>query len=66
MSSMTADRSRSHAQLLSELYELIAALDRRVPQLDRSGEGQIAAEAADLRGRAVSLIRRIEGDACKH
>jgi hypothetical protein len=57
--------SERHAQVLSDLYELIAALDRRVPQLNRLGERQIAAEAADLRERAVQLIRHIEGDARK-
>ena len=53
----TSDRAR---QLLSDLYELVEALDRRVPQLDRPAEAQIAHEAADLRERAVSLIHRIE------
>ena len=53
-----SDRAR---QMLADLYELIAALDRRMPQLDRVGEAQIAHDAADLRERAISLIRRIEG-----
>ena len=47
--------------LLADLYELIEALDRRVPHVERCGEAQIAHDAADLRERAVSLIRRIEG-----
>jgi hypothetical protein len=49
-------------EMLSDLYELIEALDRRVPRLERIGEAQIAHDAADLRERAVSLIRRIEGE----
>lgn len=49
-------------EILTNLYELIAALDRRVPRLERIGEGQIAHEAAELRERAVSLIHRIEAD----
>jgi hypothetical protein len=49
-------------EMLSDLYRLIEALDRRVPRLERIGEAHIAAEAADLRERALSLIRRIEGD----
>ena len=49
-------------EILTSLYELIAALDRRVPRLERIGEGQIAHEAAELRERAVSLIHRIEAD----
>jgi len=48
-------------EMLVDLYRLIEALDRRVPPLERIGEAQIAHEAADLRERAVSLIRRIEG-----
>lgn len=48
-------------EILSDLYELIEALDRRVPRLERIGEAQIAHDASDLRERAVSLIRRIEG-----
>ena len=47
-------------EMLSELNRLIEALDRRVPRLERLGEEQIAREAADLRARALSLIREIE------
>jgi hypothetical protein len=49
-------------EMLADLYQLIEALDRRVPRLERAGEAQIAYDAADLRERALSLIRRIEGD----
>jgi hypothetical protein len=52
-------------EMLSDLYQLIEALDRRVPQLARIGEAQIAHDAADLRERALSLIRRIEGNSPK-
>ena len=48
--------------ILCDLYDLIEALDRRVPRLERMGEAQIAHDAAELRERAVSLIQRIEGD----
>lgn len=51
--------------MLLDLYELIAALDRRVPRLERSGELGIARDAADLRERAVHRIREIEGAAPK-
>lgn len=51
----------SAKDMLVDLYRLIEALDRRVPRLERSGEAQIAHDAADLRERALSLIRRIEG-----
>ena len=46
--------------VLADLYRLIEALDRRMPQLQRSGEAQIARDAADLRQRARQLIRQIE------
>jgi hypothetical protein len=46
--------------MLPDLYRLIEALDRRVPRVERSGERQIARESADLRARAVNLIKRIE------
>ena len=48
-------------EMLADLYFLIAALDRRVPRLERAGEAQIAHDAAELRERAVSLIKQIEG-----
>ena len=48
-------------EMLTDLYELVEALDRRVPRLERLGEDQIVHDAADLRERAVSLIKRIEG-----
>lgn len=57
----TQDHKAGHAtNMLSDLYRLIEALDRRLPQLTRVGEAQIAHDAADLRERAVTLIRRIE------
>ena len=61
---ITRDEPCAHAkEMLSDLYRLIEALDRRVPRLERICEPQIAHDAADLRERAVSLIRRIEGNA---
>jgi hypothetical protein len=48
-------------EMLADLYFLIEALDRRVPRLAQQGEAQIAHDAAELRERAVSLIRQIEG-----
>ena len=48
-------------EMLSDLYQLVEALDRRVPRIERAGEAQIAHDAAELRERAMSLIHRIEG-----
>ena len=47
-------------EILSDLYRLIEALDRRVPRLERVGEEQIARDAAELRERAARLIAEIE------
>lgn len=55
------DKAAKAREMLSDLYQLVEALDRRVPHIERIGEAQIAHDAADLRERAVSLIQRIEG-----
>lgn len=58
---ITKDEKIAQArQMLADLNQLIEALDRRVPRLERLGEQQIAHEAADLRARAISLIRKVE------
>jgi hypothetical protein len=44
-------------QTIRELREFVAALDRRVPQVERVGEAAIARDAAALRTKA---LRRIE------
>ena len=43
-----------------ELLELIAALDRRVPQVERAGEASIARDAAALKARALKRIEELE------
>jgi hypothetical protein len=43
-----------------ELLELVAALDRRVPQVQRTGEDSIAREAAALKARALQRIAELE------
>ena len=50
-------------RLKSEVDQLrgdIAALDRRVPRLERSGEADIARDAAALREQAVARIAALE------
>lgn len=49
--------------IVRELRELIAALDRRVPQVHRMGERAIARAAAALRGQALKRIEELEGGA---
>ncbi|MGE5834335.1 MAG: hypothetical protein ACM4AI_07645 [Acidobacteriota bacterium] len=61
MTAKTTDPCAVAKEMLADLYFLIEALDRRVPRLEQQGEAQIAHDAAELRERAVSLIRQIEG-----
>ena len=42
-----------------ELEDLIAALDRRVPRVERAGEAAIARDAATLRERAVDRLTKL-------
>jgi hypothetical protein len=48
------------AEVVRELLELIAALDRRVPQVQRAGEASIARDAAALKAQALKRIEEIE------
>jgi hypothetical protein len=51
-----SDRTRK----LRHLHELIAALDRRVPHVERIGETDIAREGRALRKKAVQRIAELE------
>ena len=48
------------AQLVRELRDLIAALDRRVPHMERAGEASIARDAATLKAKALKRIAELE------
>ena len=48
------------SELIVELRQLIDALDRRVPRLERSGEADIARDAAALRAEALARIAVLE------
>jgi hypothetical protein len=52
----------SARELTRELEELIAALDRRVPRVERAGEAEIAREAAALRARARARLDELAND----
>jgi len=54
---MAVKRTRA----VRELLELIAALDRRMPQVERAGEAAIASDAAALKARALKRIEELEG-----
>lgn len=46
--------------VIHDLLDLIAALDRRVPQIHRAGEASIAQDAAALKDRALKRIEELE------
>ena len=50
----------SSETLVAHLRELVDAIDRRVPHLEREGETRIVADAAELRARAVARIAALE------
>lgn len=50
-------------ELVQELRELIAALDRRVPRVERAGESAIARDAAKLRATAVNRLNELTSQA---
>lgn len=64
---MMIDDTRSTAtkrsRAVRHLHDLIAALDRRVPQVQRFGEVSIAEAAAALRSEALKRIEEIEREA---
>lgn len=56
-------RPEDTSQLLVTLQELVEALDRRIPQIDRVGEAEIVADATRLRARATQrllLLRQVQ------
>lgn len=46
--------------VVTELLELIDALDRRVPRIERAGEAAIARDADVLKARALKRIEELE------
>ena len=58
----TAALDGAAAQTIRELHELIEALDRRVPHVERAGEISIARAGAALRSEALRRIQELEGD----
>jgi hypothetical protein len=51
----------SAPDLRRDLEELIAALDQRVPRVERAGEALIARDAAALRAKAVARLAELTG-----
>ena len=57
----TAARTR-RTRTIRDLSELIAAIDRRLPQVERCGEASIARAAARLKGDAIKRIAELEAN----
>lgn len=57
---MINEPETTQARTVRELQELIAALDRRLPQVRRVGEMSIARVAGQLRAAAVRRIAELE------
>jgi hypothetical protein len=55
----------ARALIVQELVELIAALDRRVPMVQRVGEITIAREASALRTMAIERLKELDPDAAR-
>ena len=51
---------RDSAAIIRDLRELIEALDRRLPQVQRAGEASIANAAMRLRTEARNRIEELE------
>ena len=59
----TPVRQSAQTALVRQLQELVAALDRRMPQVMRAGESAIARDAAALRQRALRRIDELCAEA---
>jgi hypothetical protein len=57
------EHTRARPSVIDDLRDLISALDRRTPQLERKGETDIALVAAALRAEAVQRIAELDGTA---
>ena len=55
-------RNDKSKQQIRHLRELIAALDRRVPRIERVGEASIARDAAALKKKALERLAELQAD----
>ena len=60
VAAVTPAWTSARATTVRELHELILALDRRVPQIERGGEISIARAAAEIRVAALKRIGELE------
>jgi hypothetical protein len=52
--------AEARSAAIRHLLELIAALDRRVPQIERAGEIDIARDTAALKAKALERLSELE------
>jgi hypothetical protein len=60
-----AEHTTARPSVIDDLRDLISALDRRTPHLERKGERDIALVSAALRAEAVQRIAELDGTAAK-
>ena len=63
MTDRTTTAKTARTRIIRHLHELIAALDRRVPHVERAGEVSIARAASALRANAMQRIEELEREA---
>ena len=57
---MTTSGDPDRERAVRHLRQLIDALNRRVPHIERVGEAKIAREAADLMDKALERLKELE------
>jgi len=56
----TSDDEAARKRAISHLRQLIDALNRRVPHIERVGEAAIARDAAELMKQALKRLKALE------
>jgi hypothetical protein len=56
---MTATDDAERRRAIRHLRQLIEALNRRVPHIERAGEAKIARDAAELMDKAIKRLRAL-------
>lgn len=59
MSTNKDRRTDDRAELIAHLHELIEALNRRIPHIEREGEQAIARDSAALKKKAQQRIAQL-------
>jgi hypothetical protein len=57
---MRTDRDVDRERTIRHLRQLIDALHRRVPHIERAGEAKIAHDAAELMEKALQRLKALE------